>query len=268
MICRFHLSALAFLFIGAFCLHAQVVLPPAPETLSLHGHIASATAESMPVMTGGYLVFPYRGSQKPYRFVGIAFDYEGYSRIHAFVKNKKGTFVFYGQIPEGIKEFRYRLVVDSVWQHDTSNPLIEYDQMGVRLSKFILSETQNMPDDEKLGPQFRPDGSIDFYLRGQPGAYAFIMGSFNQWDPFMTPMKEISPGLYKVSLTLSPGRYYYNFLFNGQRIRDPNNFFQAMGPGGELVSVFDLAKPNNETLIYAQEKTQKKKTAKKKKSAK
>ncbi len=264
MIYRFRLPVLLSLFLGAFCLQAQVVLPPAPETLALHGYIASATTQSKPVMTGGYLVFPYRGSQKPYRFVGIAFDYEGYSRIHAFVKNKKGTFVFYGQIPEGIKEFRYRLVVDSVWQHDTSNPLIEYDQMGVRLSKFVLAETQNIPNDEKLGPQFRPDGSIDFYLRGEPGVYAFIMGSFNQWDPFMTPMKEISPGLYKVSLTLGPGRYYYNFLFNGQRIRDPNNFFQAMGPGGELVSVFDIAKPNNEILTYAQEKNKKKQTAKKK----
>lgn len=242
MFSRLLLSISALLVFIVSPLQAEVVLPPRPESLSLHGHIASATSETLPLMSGGYLVFPYRGTQKPYRFVGIAFDYEDYSRIHAFVKNKKGTFVFYGKIPEGIGEFRYRLVVDSVWQHDTSNPLIEYDYMGVRLSRFILTPSPEMIT-EKLGPHLRPDGSIDFYLRGKSGVYSFIMGSFNQWDPFMTPMREISPGLYKVTLMLGAGRYYYNFLFNGQRIRDPNNFFQGIGPGGELVSVFDIPSP-------------------------
>lgn len=264
MICRFFLLTFSLLFLGIAAAGGQVVLPPVPETLSLHGHIASATAESLPVMTAGYLVFPYRGNQKPYRFVGIAFDYEGYSRIHAFVKNKKGTFVYYGKVPEGIKEFRYRLVVDSVWQHDTSNPIIEYDQLGVRLSKFVLPETGGALLDKKAGPQFRADGTVDFYLKGEPNVYAFIMGSFNQWDPFMTPMKEISPGLYKVSLTLKPGRYYYNFLFNGKRMRDPNNFFQAMGPGGELVSVFDIVPKADESASLVENKE---KTAKNKKSS-
>ncbi|MGL4524059.1 MAG: hypothetical protein ACRCVN_00865 [Spirochaetia bacterium] len=218
---------------------AEVVYPAAPETLALHGHIASATKKSLPVFTGGFLVLPYRGDQSPYRFVGIAFDYENYSRIHAFVRNKKGTFVFYGKIPEGITEFRYRLVVDSVWQHDSGNPDIEMDHMGIKISRFVV-ESKDDPLREKLGPQFNRDGSIDFLLRGQAGVYSFILGNFNQWDPFMTPMKEISPGLYKVTLRLRPGRYYYNFLFNGQRIRDPNNFFQGMGSGGELVSVLDV----------------------------
>lgn len=251
-----------FLIIAVFMLsgslYAEVVLPAPPESLSLHGHIASATSETPPLFSGGYLIFPYRGTQKPYRFVGIAFDYEGYSRIHAFVKNKKGTFVFYGKIPEGIKEFHYRLVVDSVWQHDTSNPDVEYDYMGVRLSKFTLDSSGSGLNAEKLGPLMRENGSVDFYLRGQSGVYAFIMGSFNQWDPFMTPMKEVSPGLYKVTLMLGPGIHYYNFLFNGQRMRDPNNFFQATGPGGELVSVFNINATDTKEISPQNAKSSKK----------
>ena len=47
-----------------------------------------------------------------------------------------------------------------------------------------------------------------------------VVGDFNDWDA--TPLTEVSPGVWTVSLRLRPGVYDYQFILNGkQRVTDP-----------------------------------------------
>lgn len=49
-----------------------------------------------------------------------------------------------------------------------------------------------------------------------------LVGEFNNWDEVATPMTEVSPGVWTVSLRLTPGVYEYQFIVDGKaRETDP-----------------------------------------------
>ena len=49
-----------------------------------------------------------------------------------------------------------------------------------------------------------------------------VVGQFNDWDADSTALKEVSPGVWTVSVALRPGVYEYPFLLHGkQRVTDP-----------------------------------------------
>ncbi|MBU3758593.1 MAG: glycoside hydrolase family 13 [Candidatus Omnitrophica bacterium] len=50
----------------------------------------------------------------------------------------------------------------------------------------------------------------------------FLAGSFNGWNPALTPMKESKGGRWSVSLKLAPGRYEYRFWADGAWHNDQN----------------------------------------------
>lgn len=50
-----------------------------------------------------------------------------------------------------------------------------------------------------------------------------LMGDFNSWNPKTHPMKKDKDGLWKKIVMLSPGKYEYRFLVDGQWWHDPKN---------------------------------------------
>ncbi|MBY0309033.1 MAG: glycogen-binding domain-containing protein, partial [Phycisphaerales bacterium] len=46
-------------------------------------------------------------------------------------------------------------------------------------------------------------------------------GTFNNWDPKATPMKRSEGGDWVYTLDLSPGRYEYKFVIDGQWCCEP-----------------------------------------------
>ncbi len=61
-----------------------------------------------------------------------------------------------------------------------------------------------------------------------------LAGDFNSWDPNVHPLKRTSNGLWKINLSLSPGRYEYRFLVDGKWHNDPNCTNFSPNPfGGE-----------------------------------
>jgi len=67
-----------------------------------------------------------------------------------------------------------------------------------------------------------------------------LAGSFNDWDPKRTPMKDAGNGLWKVEVPLPPGRHEYRFVVDGQWISDPNARDSAPNPHGESNSVINV----------------------------
>jgi 1,4-alpha-glucan branching enzyme len=69
-------------------------------------------------------------------------------------------------------------------------------------------------------------------LRASQAKEVFLLGDFNNWDPKTPPMKKNGRGLWKTSMLLTPGRYEYKLLVDGQWRLDRNNPNRALNSLG------------------------------------
>ncbi len=60
-----------------------------------------------------------------------------------------------------------------------------------------------------------------------------LAGDFNAWNPSSNPLKKSAQGVWKINLKLSPGRYEYRFLVDGQWHNDPQCSEHVANPFGE-----------------------------------
>jgi 1,4-alpha-glucan branching enzyme len=83
---------------------------------------------------------------------------------------------------------------------------------------------------------------IRFECSAAPGSEVCVAGSFNDWDPAATPLRETdSAGLYRRNLLLPPGRYEYKFVVNGTWCVDPLCTHWQANDLGSLNSVLEVA---------------------------
>ena len=81
-----------------------------------------------------------------------------------------------------------------------------------------------------------------FELFAPEASAVFVAGSFNQWNPSATAMTRLSEGKWVTELTLSPGRYEYLFVVNGNYwTPDPKVRDYASNPFGGFNSVLEVA---------------------------
>ena len=50
----------------------------------------------------------------------------------------------------------------------------------------------------------------------------FIAGGFNNWDERANPLEKDKDGIWKITLSLMPGRYEYRFVADGKWENDPS----------------------------------------------
>ncbi|MDR3138435.1 MAG: isoamylase [Treponema sp.] len=189
-----------------------------------------------------------------YRRVGIAFAHEGFARVYWFRKllvpqgegaaperrnDKKadpymdGGFLFFAyEIPEGIRELRYRMVIDGLWTTDPLNPLRAVDPVTGLVHSLVPTPVFPKP----LSPAQAPPGFLSLSYQAPPGEYITVAGSFNGWDPFMYALREIKPGFYALTLPLPPGIYQYALFHRGDRVLDPNNPNRVYTRDGKAVN--------------------------------
>ena len=70
---------------------------------------------------------------------------------------------------------------------------------------------------------------------------AFITGSFNDWQPEATLMRNMGNGKWGVQLLLKPGRYEYLFVADGRWFEDPNARERVKNPHGGWNSILVVA---------------------------
>lgn len=70
------------------------------------------------------------------------------------------------------------------------------------------------------------------------------VGDFNGWDPARTSLQQVSSGVWTVTLPLTPGRYEYMFVVDGQRwVSDPAAVEQAEDGFGARNAVLEVLPP-------------------------
>jgi hypothetical protein len=187
--------------------------------------------------------------------VGIAFAYEGYSKLYWFKRlmipedrallldakgkmkkgvspNKDSGILFHAQqIPPGARNLDYRMVIEGLWTRDPLNPLTAPDSSGLTQSRVPIPAVPRKPSTPDSPPL-----CLKFTYNAPPGETVTVGGSFNGWDPFMYELKETSPGVYTLDLSLPPGIYQYVFFHRGERITDPYNPEKVYTSYGKPVS--------------------------------
>lgn len=194
-----------------------------------------------PEVIGDHILLSYRfadgNGEGQIHTVAAAFEHESFSTIHPYSRNQHGVFVLAVPRDPDIESYRYRIVVDGVWTIDPNAPLTTTDRWGVSLSEFHAREgTASFV----AYPRVLPDGFVEFRVRATSGGQVALVGSFNGWDPFMTPLVETEPGLYSRTVRLPSGEHLYYFMMDGMRVPDPSNGRRRAGAGGQIVSVVEL----------------------------
>jgi 1,4-alpha-glucan branching enzyme len=83
---------------------------------------------------------------------------------------------------------------------------------------------------------------ITFKFHAPDAQSVLLAGDFNSWNPEMHPLKKSSTGLWKKMVSLSPGRYEYRFVVDGEWQNDPDCTTCSPNPFGG----------NNNVLILQQ----------------
>lgn len=219
------------LFILSQFLLFMISMPlTAIENLPLHLKIMS-THKAVEPQIWNNNIFLTAAPEKRTNFVGVAFDYESYSVIHPYEINESGVFIYSAGAPDK-REIRYRLIIDGLWMADPLNNENIKDEYGILVSILHTEEPSFI---HVKGPVSDENGKTVFTIRSTPDSTVSIVGTFNGWDPYMTPMKERSPGVYIADVKLRDGAYYYYFIIDGEKAMDPMNFARARNREGEEV---------------------------------
>jgi len=68
-----------------------------------------------------------------------------------------------------------------------------------------------------------------------------IAGDFNNWQPEQTPMLKVGDsGVWQTEMNLSPGRYRYRLVVDGQWQQDPYNELTELNPFGGFNSIVEV----------------------------
>jgi hypothetical protein len=223
-------ALIAALGLASFSLGAVTI-----ESLSLHLFIKGLSHPVPPKIEDGWLVLTVGGV---HRFVGAAFEHEGFAKIHPFERNERGVFVLAYQIPlEFESPLAYRLVVDGAWIADpwnSSTATLADSGLAVSLVEVPRISSERPGVYRVLGKDGR---TAHFLFKGAPGEIVSVAGSFNNWDPFTHLLEETSPGVYELILPLPPGLNLYTYVYRGESIPDPLNVEKASDRYDRVVSV-------------------------------
>jgi hypothetical protein len=197
----------------------------------LHLKIVEMKESRSPEVYFDQIIFTYQ-SREPVRHVGIAFAHENFGVIHTYERNGQGVFFFLLPWPY-VENVDYRLIVDGIWMNDPREADSVAGSNGVELSRFSVGKDRA---NERISPQVLRNNRVTCRYWGEQGETVYLAGDFNNWDPYMFPMKEKSPGYYELTLSLSGGVHHYVYYVNGASTLDKLNDNISINLFGEEVS--------------------------------
>ena len=213
----------------------NMALSASIDDYRLHLKITDMEDAGKPEVYFDQIIFTYK-SIEPVRHVGIAFAHEDFREIHTFQRNSHGVFFFLLPWPY-VENIDYRLIVDGIWMTDPACETTVPGSNGVSLTRFTVGRERA---NEKISPQVAKDNRVTCRYWGREGETVYLAGDFNNWDPYMFPMKETSPGVYEITLFLSGGTHHYCYYVNGESSVDPLNDEIAINLFGEEVSSLEI----------------------------
>ena len=233
-----------FLALSAFLLASQNIFAKKAEVAEekdlyeYNNIVANITKASEPKVLDKMVIFTAEAGP---RYVGIAFDFEDYKKVHSFVRhvcrdidgNITSEVLFYIlERPAQLTHLDYRLVIDGLWTRDPLNDKMRYDENS-GISLYCLEIGEKLP---VLTGASQEEG-VKFIYRGESGLQVRLAGSFTAWDSWIYELTETSEGFYELTLPLPQGKYYYNYFIGMNRLVDTSNPKRAYTEDGRVSSV-------------------------------
>jgi 1,4-alpha-glucan branching enzyme len=167
--------------------------------------------------------------------------------IDPMSSDEKGVWSIYVPLPPG--RYQYKFVIDQIrWEKDPNNPDIE-NETGYQNSLLVVSEgvKYDVPfislaaSLENVGTRAVPKGSaVEFALKAPEAKAVFVAGDFNNWTMDKDKMTKGQDGIWRIKMTIPPGKYQYKFVVDGQWKEDPENTKKIADPYGGFNSVIDV----------------------------
>lgn len=214
---------------------------PEPDVYEFNNTIARMTGVRAPYMDGDYIIFT---APKQSRYVGIAFDFEGYEHIHAY--RLHNTYDVEGEItdswffymlekPKDVTSISYRLVIDGLWTTDPNNPNSAFDPVAeLSVSRITL------PPIAVKNTETVPAGYTRFVCFAPTGQKIRVGGTFTNWDSWIYEMTEVQRGKYQLDLPLPAGTYYYNYYRGITSFIDETNPSKGYTADGRIASRIEV----------------------------
>lgn len=195
-----------------------------PSTLLLAITLHEVSNAGPPIVTEDGILFSFKSEKKVPRYVMVSGDFNNWGEPLLMIKNRHGVFVYlYNRLDERsvvLKEgkYRYRFLVDGIWMKDLRNEKSVYDSYGTELSYFEIRMPLIILD---KNPVHIAKNRYIFYYRDPEARNVFIVGDFNNWNPYSHPMYKKKTGFWILELDLLPGSHAYRFLVDGIYRKDP-----------------------------------------------
>jgi 1,4-alpha-glucan branching enzyme len=133
------------------------------------------------------------------------------------------------------KKYRYKLIVDGIWQRDFANPKRELTVHGDEISWFEIR--QDIPKHPASPQKIKPE-YWRFYYKDPQAKFVSLVGSFNNFSPYEAMMTRDTAGTWVVEVQVLPGEQYYCFVVDGKWKIDPERREKAFNRFGQYFSRF------------------------------
>ena len=138
-------------------------------------------------------------------------------------------------IPDELTEIKYRLVIDGLWSSDPVNSNTAFDN----IHSMSVSRIE-VPYKKEYKTEVSGKSLVKFTYLGEPKKNIRLAGSFNNWDPFMYDLIEVSPGRYELNLNLPSGTWLYAYFSGGSQLPDNTNKNYVYTADGRVASVITV----------------------------
>lgn len=130
--------------------------------------------------------------------------------------------------------YKYKYIIDNIWINDPMNTNIIIDESGQMVSYFELKE-DFIPHAKY--PLWIERDLYEFKFESTKAKSVYLVGDFNNWNPFNIPLKPEGPNEFKTRVRLKPGMHTYCFIVDGDWKADPENLRQYKDEVGNIVSI-------------------------------
>lgn len=194
-----------------------------------------------PVKKGNYIVFTHEDGPT---YVGIAFDFEGYKKVHVMKKKifrnmeneeERKILCYALERPKDVSRIGYRYIIDGLWTRDDITDTSEYSPSYGTVISYI-----DIGKPEKEATKVIDGEKVRFVYYGKSGERVRLAGNFTDWDSFIYLLQETKPGFYELTLPLPQGSYYYNYYIGLKSVRDATNRNRAYTKDGRESSVIEI----------------------------
>ena len=110
----------------------------------------------------------------------------------------------------------------------------------IRAARIEVSEIVETVDKQAENVETKKVSvQVDFGLVASEAKSVSLAGSFNGWDPTVTPLMKVD-GAWHVKVGLPRGRHEYRFMVDGQWMPDPGARESVLNPFGSVNSVLSV----------------------------